>query len=178
VEESNSFNGCDSLPLSPPLSSLMEAFPQNPVYAVSTSIPHFAAIEYPGPVKSIPRALKTLGGLSHVSSVFANPSDPDASHSIELNLNTRNPFSHPVPGLISQTGNVVLKVVKRKRKKPNLGEDGKVKEGVFTMEVAGIASQTVRFRGAIVGGEEAGMRADRCLLFGFHSLSKGWPISK
>lgn len=69
---------------------------------------------------------------------------------IELNLNKNNPFSHVVPASIVETGNIVLRVVKRRRKRPLLGADGQVEEGgegVFTIEPVGVVTQTVRFRG-------------------------------
>lgn len=110
--------------------------------------PTLAAVEYPGPVKagSVHRALKTLGGADHVSeSLVESKSDKQ----IELNLNPKNPFHHPVPAAVVQTGNVVLRVTKRRRKQPTRDEQGNiVEEGVYKMQVVGVASQTVRFRGA------------------------------
>lgn len=111
-------------------------------------LPQLAAIEYPGPVQptSVNKALKTMGGLPHVSQVLALP--VDSSRSIELSLDTKNPFSHPVPAHVSETGNVLFKVVKRRRKQPKLDEHGKVvEEGVFTMQPVGVVAKTVRFRG-------------------------------
>lgn len=108
---------------------------------------HFAAIEYPGPVNSIPRALKTLGGLPHISSVLTNP--PSPARVIELSLNPKNHFFHPVQANVVETGNIVLKVVRRRRKTPKRGADGQLEVGVFSVEVAGVASRTVRLRGAL-----------------------------
>lgn len=111
-------------------------------------LPTMAAIEYPGPVKptSFNKALRTMGGLAHVSEVLSLP--VLASRNIELSLNTKNAFSHPVPAHVSDTGNILMRVVKRRRKQPKLDDQGKVvEEGVFTMEPVGQVAQTVRFRG-------------------------------
>lgn len=123
------------------------ATPTAPTYSVGPPTTHFAAIEYPGPVNSTPRALKTLGGLPHISSVLANP--PSPARVIELSLNAKNPFFHPVQANVLETGNIVLKVVRRRRKKPKRGEDGELEVGVFSIEVAGVATRTVRLRGAL-----------------------------
>ena len=105
----------------------------------------FTAIEYPGLVNSIPKALASLGTLPRISSILASP--PDSSRAIELSLNPKNVFSHPIQGHVVPTGNILLKVVKRRRKKPRLGNDGSVvEEGIYTIETMGIVGKTVRFR--------------------------------
>ncbi|KAL8283271.1 hypothetical protein RQP46_006049 [Phenoliferia psychrophenolica] len=107
---------------------------------------NFAGIEYPGPVNSVPRALKSLGGLEHVSRTLATP--PNPASAIELNLNPKAKFSHPVQAGILDSGNIIMKVVKRRRKRPKLAEDGSLEEeGIYTMEAVGVATKTVRFRG-------------------------------
>lgn len=110
-----------------------------------------AAIEYPGPIKptSLNKALKTMGGLDAVSQALAAPAKDNRS--LELSLNTRNPFSHPVPALIADTGNVLMRVVKRRRKNPKRDEQGKVvEEGIYTISPVGVVSKTARFRGALL----------------------------
>lgn len=116
-------------------------------------LPELAAIEYPGPVKptSLNKALKSIGGLSHVSEVLSSP--VDGSRNIELSLNTKNAFSHPLPAHVSETGNVLMRVVKRRRKQPKLDEHGAVvEEGVFSVQAVGMVSKTVRFRGELASG--------------------------
>ncbi|KAI5481422.1 hypothetical protein MNV49_004178 [Pseudohyphozyma bogoriensis] len=114
------------------------------------SEPKLAGIEYPGPVKSVPRALSALGGLATVSASLNAPIDPPHSRPLHLNLNKSSPFFHPVPTSSVETGNVVVKLVKRRRKRPKLvqGEDGEQweEQGVYAMKVVGLADRTVRFR--------------------------------
>lgn len=125
-------------------------------------LPELAAIEYPGPIgpASLNKALKTMGGLSHLSEVLSSPLD--GSRNIELSLNTKSAFSHPVPAHVSESGNVLMRVVKRRRKQPKRDEHGNiVEEGIFTMEPIGMVTKTVRFRGELDlmlsnGEQEAG----------------------
>lgn len=114
----------------------------------------YASIEFPGPVLSTSRALNTIGGLPHISRILSNPTTSlQSTPSIELNLSPSNTFTHTIPAVISQTSNIVLKVVKRRRKRPKLDQDGLVmEEGVFEVQVAGVVKQSVRFRGMLVLG--------------------------
>jgi general transcription factor 3C polypeptide 5 (transcription factor C subunit 1) len=59
---------------------------------------------------------------------------------LELNLRPGNPFSHPVPGDVCAANNILMKVVKRKRR--IAGEQ----EGEYTAEVAGVIPKVARFR--------------------------------
>lgn len=116
-----------------------------PTYDLSTANLRLAGIEYPGPVNSIPRAVASLGGFPAVSASLASPLAHAAP--IELNLNPDNPFFHTILAASLDSGNVVMKVVKRRRKRPKLDANGMVLEhGVFTLEVAGVVERTVRFR--------------------------------
>ncbi|KAK4057581.1 tau 95 subunit of transcription factor TFIIIC [Microbotryomycetes sp. JL221] len=63
---------------------------------------------------------------------------------IQLSLNTRNTFHHPVLGSTTSTNNVVLKITKRRRKPSSLGQSNH--QGLFQVQVAGLATRTVRFR--------------------------------
>lgn len=56
-----------------------------------------------------------------------------------------NPFFHTIPGTTVETGNVLVKIVKRKRKRARI--QGDEKEGVFKLEAMGVMEKTVRFRG-------------------------------
>lgn len=114
-------------------------------------VAQLAAIEYPGPIlpTSLNKALKTMGGLSAVSQALAAPAKDNRS--LELSLNTRNPFSHPVPAHMADTGNVLMRVVKRRRKIPKRDEQGKVvEEGIYTLTPVGVITKTARFRGALL----------------------------
>lgn len=66
-----------------------------------------------------------------------------AGSPLELNLRPNDPFSHPVAGEVLQTNNLLMKVVKRKRK--TRGPDGEA-IGEYTAEVVGSISKTARFR--------------------------------
>ena len=106
----------------------------------------FYSIEYPGYVRptSVPQALHTLGGQSSVNSAFKrNASKQEAF--LELNLRPENPFSHPIPGDLAPTNNILLKVVKRKRKPTQSGGPGEV-TGEYTVEAVGVIPKTARFR--------------------------------
>ncbi|KAK4705743.1 general transcription factor 3C polypeptide 5 (transcription factor C subunit 1), partial [Phenoliferia sp. Uapishka_3] len=118
-----------------------------PLYPIPYSESHnFVGIEYPGPVKNVSRALKSMGGLDHISRTLIAP--PGPALAIELNLNGSNKFHHPVQAGVLDSGNVVMKVVKRRRKRPKVDESGQeIDAGFYTIEAIGVASKTVRFRG-------------------------------
>lgn len=106
----------------------------------------FYSIEYPGYVRaaSAPTAIQNLGGQSQVDNVFKrNTSRSEAL--IELSLRPGNPFAHPIPGSVVSTNNILLKVVKRKRKRGvDHHRDGAI--GEYTTQVVGVIPKTVRFR--------------------------------
>ena len=104
----------------------------------------FYSIEYPGYIKpaSIPYALHTLGGSSSVDSAFKRTANK-AETLLELNMRPENPFAHPIPGDVVSTNNILMKIVKRKRRRaPGQDDPG----GEYTVEPVGIISKTVRFR--------------------------------
>jgi general transcription factor 3C polypeptide 5 (transcription factor C subunit 1) len=105
---------------------------------------HFYSVEYPGYIKpaSVDYAIRTLGGQAAIESAFKRTANK-AESLLELNFRPDNPFSHPVPGEVVATNNLLVKVVKRKRRK--LGQDGTV--GAYTIEALGVITKTVRFRG-------------------------------
>lgn len=104
--------------------------------------PYFS-VEYPGYVQdsSVPKAVASLGGQQSIDSAFSRGATKTDSL-IELNLRPDNPFSHPVPGDVVSTDNILLKVVKRKR--APTAEDPS--EAHFTVEAVGVIPKTVRFR--------------------------------
>lgn len=109
---------------------------------------HFYSVEYPGYVRttSVAQAVTTLGGKSSMETAFRrNASKQDAL--LELNMRPDNPFSHPIPGDLASTNNILLKVVKRKRRKANYASaegDGLV--GEYTAAAIGVIPKTARFR--------------------------------
>lgn len=127
---------------------------QLPDEAKSCPIPpqHFYSIEYPGCVSptSIPIAIHTLGGQTYVDHAFRrNKHNEGRDNLVDLNFRPKNPFSHPVPGDITTTNNLLLKVVKRKRRRLDTPTDtpGEVAHvGECTTEVIGHIPKTLRFR--------------------------------
>ena len=100
-----------------PLVTEISTFPE-----IASGLPlqmnHLYSVEYPGYVKeeSVPYAIRTLGGQSSLEAAFRrNASKQDAL--LELNLRPDDPFSHPVPGDVVSTNNIVLKIVKRRRRR-------------------------------------------------------------
>ena len=108
----------------------------------------FYSIEYPGYIKptSVPYAIRTLGGQTVVESAFKRTANK-AETILELNFRPGNPFAHPVPGEVVHTNNILMKVVKRKRRRALPAEEGEP-IGEFTVEALGVIPKTVRFRSA------------------------------
>ncbi|KAG1755899.1 RNA polymerase III transcription factor IIIC subunit-domain-containing protein [Suillus lakei] len=100
------------------------------------------SIEYPGYVKpeSVPLAVSNIGGPSRLETAFKRTAAKNEAL-LELNLRPGNPFAHPIPGDIVSTNNILLKVVRRKRRHP----DGEC-IGEFTAEAVGVIPKTARFR--------------------------------
>lgn len=107
--------------------------PANDEQAPSLFLPQtaFYSVEYPGYVNSLPNALATLPqtGLDNAFRRTAT--------ALELHLRPNDPFAHPLHGDVIKTSNLVLRVVKRKRK------DGR---GEYTADVVGNIGKTARFR--------------------------------
>ncbi|CDO74112.1 hypothetical protein BN946_scf185043.g162 [Trametes cinnabarina] len=109
---------------------------------------HFYSVEYPGYVHptSVPLAIERLGGPNAIDGAFRRATGRDKVESLlELRLRPGNPYAHPVPGEIVPTNNVVLKVVKRRRKSKE-GEKGNGALGEYTVEAVGVVPKTARFR--------------------------------
>ncbi|EPQ59371.1 hypothetical protein GLOTRDRAFT_70737 [Gloeophyllum trabeum ATCC 11539] len=109
----------------------------------------FYSVEYPGYVRptSVPTAIGNLGGQSSLNNAFKRTATKSDSL-LELRLRPDNPFAHPIPGENVPTNNILLKVVKRKRKKlnPAHDEEGQTHVGDYKVEAVGVVSKTVRFR--------------------------------
>jgi len=108
----------------------------------------FYSVEYPGYVaaSSVPLAIRNIGGQTKVDHAFKRTTQKSDAL-LELSLRPDNPFSHPIPGDVIGANNLLLKVVKRKKKRSSLAqsEDTELR-GEYTAEVAGIISKTARFR--------------------------------
>jgi general transcription factor 3C polypeptide 5 (transcription factor C subunit 1) len=108
---------------------------------------HFHSIEYPGYVRpeSVSKAIHSLGGQSCIDRAFRR-SAPREDSLLELNLRPDNPFSHPLLGDLVPTSNVLLRVVKRKLKRPPNDDDGAQTVGEYTAVATGVIPKTARFR--------------------------------
>lgn len=131
---------------SPETSTLAE--PQKSALAHELPTAHFYSIEYPGYVRpeSVSTAVHSLGGQSSIDRAFRRGA-PKEDALLELNLRPDNPFSHPLPGDLVPTNNVLLKIVKRRLKRPP-DDDGSQKEitGEYTAAAVGVIPKTARFR--------------------------------
>ncbi|KAF8974777.1 RNA polymerase III transcription factor IIIC subunit-domain-containing protein [Flammula alnicola] len=108
----------------------------------------FYSIEYPGYVQasSVPLAIRNVGGQPKIDRVFKRTTQrTDAL--LELSLRPDNPFAHPIPGDVVSANNLLLKVVKKKRKSTQQPADGAL--GEYMAEVVGIVSKTARFRSMV-----------------------------
>ncbi|EKM59615.1 uncharacterized protein PHACADRAFT_205839 [Phanerochaete carnosa HHB-10118-sp] len=105
----------------------------------------FYSVEYPGYVKptSVPLAVERLGGQANLEAAFKRTGNKSGSI-LELNLRPGNHFAHPIPGDVVPTNNILLKVVKRRRKQKNAAV-GDV-TGDYTVQAAGVIPKTARFR--------------------------------
>jgi general transcription factor 3C polypeptide 5 (transcription factor C subunit 1) len=107
----------------------------------------FYSVEYPGYVRpsSVPVAVKNLGGHTSIDNAFKRTTSK-AESLIELALRPGQPFAHPIPGDVVGTNNILLKVVKRRRKRriDQDWDDGAI--GEYTAEAIGIIPKTARFR--------------------------------
>ncbi|KAI0643723.1 RNA polymerase III transcription factor IIIC subunit-domain-containing protein [Trametes meyenii] len=131
--------------------------PSAPAPAPERPLPgtHFYSVEYPGYVRptSAPLAIERLGGQPAIDSAFRRATGRDKVESLlELRLRPGNPYAHPIPGEIVPTSNIVLKVVKRKRKRQGQRRDGAGAQdddgavGEYTVEAVGVVPKTARFR--------------------------------
>lgn len=125
------------------------AEPQKTALAHELPTSHFYSIEYPGYVRpeSVSTAIHSLGGQSSIDRAFRR-SAPKEDALLELNLRPDDPFSHPLPGDLVPTNNILLKVVKRRLKR-SPDDDGSQKDiiGEYTTTAIGVIPKTARFRG-------------------------------
>jgi len=108
----------------------------------------FCSVEYPGYVQesSVPIAVQRIGGQSKLDNAFRRSAQKKDTI-LELSFRLNDPFAHPIPGDVVPANNLLLKVVKRKRRSCTVaGTDRSICE--FTAEIVGIVSKTARFRSA------------------------------
>ncbi|HEV7738039.1 MAG TPA: hypothetical protein VGO47_11785 [Chlamydiales bacterium] len=118
----------------------MRSLPSQPFYSV----------EYPGYLQSsssVSEAIRMLGGQKCLDNALGRgKKNGERENVVDLSLRPDNPFSHPVSGDVISNSNLLLKVVKRKRKQPT--HDGLV--GEYTAEVVGSIPKTIRFRSMLL----------------------------
>lgn len=137
--------------LNPDSIEMAEAPASAPKVARSIPLEHsaFYSVEYPGYVspQSVPKAVERLGGPHNVTETFKR------SLKIDLRLKDNDLFAHSPAGQTVTTHNLLMKVVRRKRKHPldaaaasSTGADASESFGQFTAEVIGMTPKTIRFR--------------------------------
>ncbi|KAJ3091218.1 tau 95 subunit of transcription factor TFIIIC [Quaeritorhiza haematococci] len=124
----------------------MNADSNNSSYARAPSKPlpkwMFHVIEYPGYVADIEKVFLTLGGHQSIEKSF---NEQDLG-SLELRYRPEDMFSHPISGDVINTSNLLLKVTRRRRKRPIPGADPSENQQT-KMEIVGVINKTCRFRG-------------------------------
>ncbi len=153
--------------------SLSTTLPVDPSHASSSTAPFrdypqqsLASVEYPGPV-SHPSALLKVIPQEDLNECFNAP--PSESKTLEMSYRREDRYGVPVRGTRVASQKLLLKIVKRRRKRMDGMEvdgqegrrQGKGKErdlspvdGVFTAEIMGPVTQTVRFRGKLRSASE------------------------
>ena len=112
----------------------------------------FASIEYPGSV-SYPEAILKVVSQADINECFNSTGLTIEQKTLEMRYKEGDLYAVPVRGLRVPSQKLLLKVTKRRRRtRDHAGMDkGKerdgAEEGVFTAELMGPMTQTVRFRG-------------------------------
>ncbi|KAJ3154164.1 tau 95 subunit of transcription factor TFIIIC [Geranomyces michiganensis] len=106
--------------------------------APSQTLPgwNFHVVEFPGYVKDSTKVLKMLGGTEAMEKAFA-----EDLKVLELRYRPDDPFSHPINGEIIPTGNLLLSVTTRRRKRQPAAEPPEVRTRFL-----GTVTKTCRFR--------------------------------
>lgn len=92
-------------------------------------------VEYPAVIQDLQRALQSLGGEHAVSKTYAHP-----NRRLELRFRPEDPFCHCVCGNRLNSGNLLLRV-KRRRRKSNPSDV------TIDMDIVGIIGTTYKFQG-------------------------------
>jgi general transcription factor 3C polypeptide 5 (transcription factor C subunit 1) len=102
----------------------------------------FLCVEYPGYVKSLKRALGTMGGEKALAQAIQDDSP------VELNFRKADIFSHPIKGDILPSTRLLVKVTRHVKRHRETGEIVEEEEGEgWKTEVLGSVTKTLRFRG-------------------------------
>ncbi|KND00444.1 transcription factor TFIIIC subunit TFC1 [Spizellomyces punctatus DAOM BR117] len=104
----------------------------------------FHVVEYPGYIKNTENALRTLGGIEAIEKAFT-----DGLNVLELRYRPTDPFSHPINGDIINTGNLLLKVTRRRKKRKGTKAHSPPMEespADVKTQIIGTVTKTCRFR--------------------------------
>ncbi|KAJ3147212.1 tau 95 subunit of transcription factor TFIIIC [Geranomyces variabilis] len=96
----------------------------------------FHVVEFPGYVKDSAKVLKMLGGTGAIEKAFS-----EDLKVLELRYRPDDPFSHPVNGEIIHTGNLLLSVTTKRRKRRPSSEPPQI-----TTRFLGTVTKTCRYR--------------------------------
>ncbi|KIJ56642.1 hypothetical protein M422DRAFT_57318 [Sphaerobolus stellatus SS14] len=132
--------------------SFSMSLPTKPAQAHPLPSQQFYSIEYPGYVSSssIPTAIHTLGGQTCIDNVFRRiKRNSGRDNVVDLKFRPDNPFCHPVPGEVTGTNNLLLRVVKRKRRVVDGSQNPLDVTGEYTAQLVGIIPKTLRFRSMV-----------------------------
>lgn len=93
----------------------------------------FVCVDYPGVVKNVDKALKSIGGTENVAKVYSQP-----NKRLSVNWRPDDAFCKPAFGERCSTTNLLMKVKRRPRK----GDNSKYE---YHVEVVGIVDTTYKF---------------------------------
>jgi hypothetical protein len=95
------------------------------------------AVEFPGYVQNVDRALCLLGGQKRLTECYLN----ELENLLELWYRPEDPYSHPILGQIVKTNNLLLRI-QRKRRRGDAASPI-----IHDATMVGIVHRTGRFRG-------------------------------
>lgn len=109
-----------------------------PLAVVTQQVPaaQFAALEYPGYVRNVPRALQTLGGEQAVQAALMAGSGAY----LKLNFRPQEPTSHPIFGDKHETSQLLVRISRKKVRRGASEQPPKV-------EIVGRVTTSIRFGG-------------------------------
>lgn len=125
----------------------------------------YFCVEYPGYVKRTERAIESMGGLKKLTKAAEDDS------SVELRFRPTDMFSHPINGHVVKAAKLLVKVTRRVKKVKETGTV--IEEPTWKVEVEGVISKTLRFRGIIHHNRNCNVLT----FFRFYTLYKAWLIS-
>ncbi|XP_014666091.1 PREDICTED: general transcription factor 3C polypeptide 5-like [Priapulus caudatus] len=105
----------------------------------------FVLVEYPAVVMNVDKMLTSLGGENAVSRANADP-----SRRLELRFRPQDIFCKPACGDRFNTTNLLMKVVRRRKKKSSgLGAERREPEVTLHAEILGVVDTTYRFQSMV-----------------------------